>query len=69
MTSQKNNIEGFLRLKEILQLLKISRSSWYRGVASGNYPTGKKMKGGRTRVWSVSSIRQLIKDIEAGNHG
>ena len=67
MENQSKKPEGFLRLKEILELLKISKSKWCRGVEEGIYPKGIKL-GARTRVWSIASIRQLIKAIEEGKH-
>jgi prophage regulatory protein len=60
--------EGYLRLPQILgnpkanipALIPISKSSWWAGIKAGRYPKGVKL-GPRTTVWTVESIRALIK--------
>lgn len=61
---------GYLRLPQIIgdpkkgipPLIPVSRATWWRGVASGQYPAGV-LLGPRTRAWSVESIRNLIAGI------
>jgi prophage regulatory protein len=58
---------GYLRLSQIIgdkkkgipALIPVSRSSWYKGLASGRIPAGV-LLGPRTRGYSVESIRELI---------
>jgi prophage regulatory protein len=50
---------GFWRLAMILQLIPVSKSSWWAGVKSGKYPQPVKL-GPRTTAWRVSDIRALI---------
>ena len=50
---------GFLRLKSVLALIPVSRSSWYQGVADGRFPKPVKL-GVRTSAWRVEDIRALI---------
>lgn len=57
---------GFLRLKQVLTLIPISRSSWWAGVAQGKYPRPIKL-GQRVTAWKVSDIQKLIKRIEDEN--
>ncbi len=57
---------GFLRLKQVLILIPISRSSWWSGVAQGKYPRPIKL-GQRVTVWRVSDIQKLIQKIEDEN--
>lgn len=64
---------GFLRLRQILgdpkanppipPIIPVSRSTWHAGVRSGRFPPGIKL-GPRMKVWSVETIRQLLKGIE-----
>ena len=51
-----------LRLKQVLEIVPISRSAWYLGVASGKYPTPTKM-GARTAVYKLADIKKLISDL------
>ncbi len=50
---------GLLRVKQILQIIPISRSSWWAGVKSGRYPKPFKLSP-RTTVWRVKDILDLI---------
>jgi len=50
---------GFIRLPEVLQLIPISKSSWWAGVKSGRYPAAVKLSE-RTTYWRVEDIRALI---------
>lgn len=60
---------GFLRLRQIIGdpkakppiigVFPISRSSWYAGMASGEYPRPV-ILGKRTVAWRVEDIRALI---------
>lgn len=59
-------VGGFLRLKQVLMLIPISRSSWWAGVAEGKYPRPIKL-GQRVTVWRVSDIQKLIKKFEDEN--
>lgn len=48
-----------LRLEEVLDLLKMSRSSWYKGIAEGRFPKPRKINP-RTSVWLWTEIEPLI---------
>ena len=50
---------GFLRLPQVLELIPISKSSWWAGVKSGLYPQSVKL-GERVTVWRVEDILDLI---------
>lgn len=56
--------EGFVRIKQILQVIPIGRSSWWQGVKDGRYPQPIKL-GPRMTAWRVEDIRKLI--AEAGS--
>ncbi len=55
---------GYLRLPQILRLIPIGRSTWWRWVAEGKAPKPVKL-GPKTTAWTATSIRQLISDLES----
>lgn len=57
--------EKLIRLKEVLQLLPLSRTSWWAGVKSGKYPAPVKL-GKRITCWKNSEIKELIKNGTEG---
>lgn len=56
--------DQLLRLKEVLQLIPVSRSSWYRGISCGQYPKPLKLSK-RTVAWSRRDILSLISELSA----
>lgn len=52
--------DGFLRLKEVLAFIPISKSTWYKGIADGRYPKPTKRLGPRIAVWDVRDIQLLL---------
>ncbi|MDQ7058297.1 MAG: AlpA family phage regulatory protein [Ghiorsea sp.] len=53
---------GFLRLNQVLQLIPISKTSWYEGIKAKKYPAPLKI-GKRTSVWRAGDIHQLIEEL------
>ena len=51
---------GFIRLKEILEIIPISKSTWYKGIAEGRYPKQTKRFGPRIAAWDIRDIRALL---------
>ena len=49
---------AWLTLDEVLQYVPISRSAWFRGVASGQLPRPEKV--GRLAFWKARDIRVLL---------
>jgi predicted DNA-binding transcriptional regulator AlpA len=54
--------EGFVRLRQILRVIPISKSTWWAGVKSGRFPSGRRL-GPNTTVWDVQEIRALMEQI------
>lgn len=54
--------EGFVRIGTILQIIPISKSSWWDGIDKGIYPKPVKI-GKRVSAWKVEDIRTLIRNI------
>lgn len=65
---------GFLRLSQIIgnpkaeppipSVIPVSKSSWWDGVKSGNYPQPVYL-GSRTTAWRVEDIRALIAKLSS----
>lgn len=53
---------GFVRLKQVLSLIPVGKSTFWANVASGNYPKGVKLSR-RTTAWKVEDIRKLIEKL------
>lgn len=54
-----NEIHGFIRLREVLKLIPVSKSTWYRGIQRGIYPKPVKLSK-RVSAWKASEIAQFI---------
>lgn len=57
-----------LRLPQVLMVVPIPKSSWWRGVKEGRYPQGIKL-GPRTTAWRASEINALIDRLTAESRG
>ncbi|MFZ5428035.1 MAG: helix-turn-helix transcriptional regulator [Thermodesulfobacteriota bacterium] len=56
---------GFLRIRQVLEFIPVSRSAWWNGVKDGRYPAPVKL-GPRTSAWHVGAIRELIDRLASG---
>ena len=56
---------GFARLPTVLEIIPVSRASWWAGVKSGRYPAPVKL-GPCTTAWKVSDIRELCDKLGVG---
>lgn len=50
---------GFVRLRDVLRVFPVSRSTWWAGVKDGRFPAAVKL-GPKITAWRVSDIRDLI---------
>lgn len=50
---------GLIRLKAVLQLLQISKSSYYAGIKTGRFPPPVRL-GPRTSAWRLDDIKALV---------
>lgn len=53
-----------LRLPQVLMVVNIPKSSWWRGVKEGRFPKPIKL-GPRTSAWLGSDIKALIDRLAA----
>lgn len=51
---------GYIRLKEVLAIIPVSRSTWYKGIAEGRYPKPTKRFGPRIVAWDIRDIEPLL---------
>ena len=67
-TIQPNELpeKGFFRIKLILSLVPVSKSTWWAGVKSGRFPKAYKL-GPRTTAWKAEDIKELLERL--GNEG
>lgn len=55
--------ETYLRLKQVLEIIPVSRSTWYRGVKAGTYPKSVKLSR-RAVGWKSSEIWKCLAQLE-----
>ena len=53
---------GYVRVKQILNVIPVSKSTWWAGVSSGRFPQSIKL-GPRITVWKAEDIKTLIDDL------
>ena len=53
--------ERLLRLKHVLEIIPVSKSSWWSGVKEGKYPAS--VKCGSSTFWRFSDISTLVKTL------
>jgi len=58
--------ERCLRLPQVLEIVPVSRATWYAGVKSGRYPAPIKL-GPRAVAWQLSDIEKLIVSLSFGS--
>ena len=58
--------KGYVRLKTILQVIPVSKSTWWAGVKTGRFPEPLKV-GSRITVWRVEEIRKVMVNYNKSN--
>lgn len=57
---------GFMRLRDVLQVIPVSKTTWWKGVQEGRFPKPVRLTE-RTTAWRVEDIRELIDSLSASN--
>ena len=57
---------GFLRLPQILEIIPVSKSTWWQGCKDGRFPKPVKL-GPKTTAWKAEDIAALIERIGSPN--
>lgn len=55
--------DGFVRLPQILAILPIGRTTWWKGIKAGRFPAPSKALGAHISVWRVEDIRALLTSL------
>jgi prophage regulatory protein len=53
--------DRLLRLKEVLQLVPVARSTWFAGIRSGRFPASVRL-GPRIAAWRLRDIQQILEN-------
>ena len=62
MSDQKNqNVDVLLRLSQVLEIIPVSKSTWWAGIKSGRFPQPVSL-GCRTKAWRKSDIDKLVEE-------
>lgn len=56
---------GFLRLSDVLKLIPLSKSAWFRGVSAGLFPRPVKLTK-RASGYRAEDIRALLERLGRG---
>ncbi|HJA78202.1 MAG TPA: AlpA family phage regulatory protein [Candidatus Desulfovibrio intestinavium] len=56
---------GFVRLAEVLRLIPVSKTAWFKGVSEGRFPRPVKL-GRRASGYRVQDVRDLIERLSNG---
>jgi len=59
---------GFLRLSQILDIVPVSKSTWWEGCKTGRFPKPVKL-GPRTTAWRAEDITALVNTIGSREGG
>lgn len=51
-----------LRVRQVLEIVPVSRSTWWLGVKNGRYPKPVKHLGPRITCWRASEVMTLVED-------
>lgn len=57
-----NDLQGFLRLPQVLKLVPVSKATWWNGCRSGRFPKPYKLAP-RITVWKVGDIQQYLEEL------
>jgi prophage regulatory protein len=55
----KSHQDKLLRLRQVLKVIPVSKSTWWAGVKSSKFPQPIKL-GERTTAWKESDIQQIV---------
>lgn len=56
-------LSGFLRLEQVLQLIPVSKATWWNGCKSGLFPKPYKLAP-RITAWKASDIQDCMNNFQ-----
>ena len=60
-------IQGFIRLNEIIKIIPIGKSTIWKRVKEGTFPKPVKLSE-RTTAWKIADINKYIESLGSDNH-
>jgi len=54
--------ERLLRLKQVLEFVPVSKTTWFAGIREGKFPAGRQLTS-RTTVWLESEIVAIVEKV------
>ena len=60
------NFDGFIRLKQVLEIIPVSRATWWNGCKTGRFPKPYKICP-RVTVWKLSEIKVCLEGFKQSN--
>ncbi len=60
-SSIQSDTDRLIRLGEVLDLIPVSKSTWWDGVKTGRFPSAVKL-GPRVTCWRLADILMLVKE-------
>ncbi len=65
MNNESHNypLSNHLRLPQVLEIIPVSKSTWWAGVKSGRFPKPVKL-GPNIAMWRIDDIRNLLRQNE-----
>ena len=64
----EHNEISFLRLPKVLELIPVSKSTWWAGIKTGRFPAGKKLSL-RVTAWDRRDIIELAEKLSKDEGG
>jgi len=57
---------ALIRLDEVLKIIPVSKTAWYKGIGAGRYPEGVQLSD-RTTAWRAGDIVMLLENLSKRN--
>jgi prophage regulatory protein len=62
-TIDQNKNNGFLRLPQVLKLIPVSKSTWWNGCKTGQFPKPYKLAP-RVTAWKVGEVQDCLQNFQ-----
>ncbi|QMW01699.1 helix-turn-helix transcriptional regulator [Spirosoma foliorum] len=63
LSTSSTKLLGFLRLEQVLQLIPVSKATWWNGCKSGQFPKPYKLAP-RITAWKMSDIQDCMNNFQ-----
>ena len=57
--TKSTDTDRLIRLREVLELIPVSKSTWWEGVKSGRFPSPVRL-GAKLTCWRLADILELV---------